>query len=59
MNRSQAISTIEGLYGTDGTIAWKVISAVVAEMGVDAFRDDALKRIAEMQQKEHDAHYGS
>lgn len=58
MNRSQAISIIEALYGMDGYIAHKAIAAVVAEMGTNAFRDNALVRIAEMQQREHDLHHG-
>lgn len=58
MSRSQSIYTIEGLYGMDSDVARKIIDAVVAEMGTDAFREVALGRIAELMQQENDRHHG-
>ena len=56
MNRVQAISVIENSFGLDGKLVDHpagilLVKRVIEEMGFNALRDDAVIRLAEMQEE--------
>ena len=46
------------LYGVDTPEGQEILLALIAEMGTDALTDEALAKLAEMQDRYHDARTG-
>lgn len=57
MNREQAIDALNLLWGADtnNKTVIKMLVAVIDELGYDAFSDNALVRLAELQRSENEA----
>jgi len=56
MTRESAAHLIQDvLYGTDTETGHRLLSDLVAEMGLDALSDEAVVRLAAMHQEHHDA----